>query len=277
MCVRPLVLKERQVTVPCGFCIECRSRYALMWALRCVHEAELHVEKCFVTLTYDPVYMEHMNKTGSLVKRDLQVFFKKLRAWAKPRKVRYYAAGEYGDRNGRPHYHALVFGCNFADKELVKPGKFPLFRSAALEELWPIGLSRCGTVSVESARYVAGYVMKKVDQVGRKKKYCSATGVELEPEFSIMSRGGREGKGLGYGWYERYGDEVHRNDSVVSDGRELPVPRYYDEKLRERDDAAYQVMKIRRERKHGRFTASRELMARELIARARLALREREL
>ena len=42
------------VQVPCGQCIGCRVSKARQWAVRCKHEASLHKENCFVTLTYNP-------------------------------------------------------------------------------------------------------------------------------------------------------------------------------------------------------------------------------
>lgn len=277
MCVRPIWLREQKVHAPCGFCVECRSRYARMWAIRCVHEASLHEENCFGTLTYDD---EHMPEHGSLRKRDFQLFMKRLRKSLGDKKVRFYHAGEYGDLNFRPHYHFLLFGHSFGNRTILKEScEFVLYRSGELESLWQSGLSSVGDVSFRSANYVARYVMKKVDQVGRKKKYsCDPlTGElhEIEPEYSTMSRR----PGIGRGWYEKYGEEVVRLESVRMDGAELQPPRYYDALLRERDEAAFEVMKLRRERKakeHWSGKAEpysedrRDRMAREVIARKRL-------
>lgn len=287
---------------PCGFCVECRAKYASEWALRCVHEAALHDASCFGTLTY-----AKMPERGSLERGALREFMRSLReelavnvwcSWDPGDGIRHrscgrmvrrtvspvkmYGAGEYGEENGRPHYHFLLFGFAFPDRAVLRGGKYPLFRSPLLERVWPHGVSSIGDLSYESAAYVARYVMKKVDQVGRKKKYNvdGETGemVEIEPEFARMSRGGRTGRGLGYGWFERYGDEVHRNDSIVSGGRELPVPRYYDKVLSERDRAAFDVMKARRARKYADKRLNfGELAARELNAVKRLEMLERSI
>lgn len=289
MCTRPIRLdqtKEVPRTVPCGFCIECRSRYARGWAMRCVHEASLHEQSCFGTLTYDD---EHLPEHGTLVPRHFQLFMKRLRKSIAPKKVRFYHAGEYGEVNFRPHYHFLLFGYMPGELEAI-PSKsaYTLFRSPELEKLWPFGLSSVGHVSFESASYVARYVMKKVDQVGRKKKWSvdPETGVahEIEPEYSTMSRGGRHGRGLGFGWYEKYGEEVERLETVRLDGTELMPPRFYDGLFREREPVRWEIMKLRREvealrkfRKNGRAEMTRERMAREVIAKAKLAQLERSL
>lgn len=267
------------ITTPCGFCYECRSRYARMWAIRCLHEASLYDENCFGTLTYAEEYLpEH----GSLDRKAMALFMKRVRKALSPKKVRVYYAGEYGDVNFRPHYHFLLFGHMFSERVLVDAsGQFPLYSSGELASLWKFGLSSVGEVSFASASYVARYVMKKVDQVGVKKKYsCDPESGELheiEPEFSNMSRGRRPDGGIGYRWYAKYGEEVERLETVIIDGVELQPPRYYDELLRERDEAAYQLMKLRRARKNGRVVMHKELMAREVIARKRLEDAQRRL
>ena len=64
--------------------------------------------QCFSLYTYSD---DHLPDNGSLVVADLQKFFKRLRKQYAKRntciKLRYYAC-EYGDRHGRPHYHAIV-------------------------------------------------------------------------------------------------------------------------------------------------------------------------
>jgi hypothetical protein len=49
--------------IPCGQCIGCRLEYSRQWAMRCHHEASLHIFNSFITLTYDP---EHLPQDGSL-------------------------------------------------------------------------------------------------------------------------------------------------------------------------------------------------------------------
>jgi len=54
----------------------------------------------------------------SLIKRDVQLFVKRLRKDQDARglaKIRYYLVGEYGDQTKRPHYHAAIFGEDFTD------------------------------------------------------------------------------------------------------------------------------------------------------------------
>ena len=100
MCVRPIRLRahqERQQTVPCGLCIECRKKHARNWAVRCVHEAQMYEDNCFVTLTYSD---EFLPVGGSLDRRAFPLFMKRLRKEVGA--LRYFHAGEYGEVNGRP-------------------------------------------------------------------------------------------------------------------------------------------------------------------------------
>lgn len=290
MCTRPIKLKDVEERVPCGFCLECRSTYARGWAVRCMHEAAMVDESCFVTLTYDDA---HLPEHGSLVKDDFVNFMKRFRLSLNPRvkwrgkgwqcgpqpplkRVRFYHVGEYGEARFRPHYHCLIFGHMFGELEVVgsKSG-FPLYRSAPLEKLWTFGMSTVGSVSFASACYLSQYVIKRADLVGVKTRY-SVDGVhEIAPEYSTMSRGGRSGRGLGYSWFKQYGEEVERLDSVVIEGSEVLPPRYYDNLVRERDEAAFELLKLRRKRKRERVVMDDELMARELIARKRLEMATR--
>lgn len=57
-------------------------------------EQDRHVCTSFVTLTYDE---EHLPPDGSLRKRDLQLYLKRLR---RRLPFRFFAAGEYGERGG---------------------------------------------------------------------------------------------------------------------------------------------------------------------------------
>ena len=125
-----------------------------------MHENSLHEESCLVTLTFDS---QHLLQ-GELDNSYFQKFMKRLRKSISPRKVRYYHAAEYGSTYHRPHHHALLFGYDFPDKE---PGPtrrgHPTWRSQTLQQLWPSGRHEIGTVTFESAAYLARYLTRKPD------------------------------------------------------------------------------------------------------------------
>lgn len=238
-----------------------------------MHEASLHEENSFITLTYAD---EYLPAGGSLDRRAFPLFMKRLRKECGS--VRYFHAGEYGERNGRPHYHALLFGLRFRDQREVgvSASGAVAFESEHLSALWPFGLSQIGSVSFESAQYVARYCVKKVTGAGAAAHYqrVDSQGVihQLEPEYGTMSRR----PGIGAGWLAKYRDEVYRDDSVLCRGASVSPPRYYDKKEAERDEARMEVCKARRLRKYGeRCTVAngftwRTNAAREAIAVARL-------
>ena len=71
--------------------------------------------------------------------------------------------GEYGENRGRPHFHACLFNFDFPDKKVWRKTSqgHPVWRSPSLEALWPYGFSEIGSVTFQSAAYVARYIMKK--------------------------------------------------------------------------------------------------------------------
>lgn len=266
------------VDLPCGQCIGCRLERSRKWAVRCMNEASLHDRNCFITLTYDDA---HLPSFGGLDAKALQLFFKRLRKYAGP-KVRFFACGEYGSQLGRPHYHAVLFNFDFADKKLWKSGGVGnLYTSAVLGRLWPFGFSTVGDVTFESAAYVARYVLKKVTGDLAKSHYTKLdpyTGelYEIEPEFVRMSRR----PGIGRDWYSRYSGDVFPSDFMISRGVKMKPPRFYDG-IYELTDP--ELMAVVRERRSVKAWAGRDdstldrLKVREQVAHAGLSLKRRSL
>jgi len=215
-------------TVPCGQCIGCRLDYARQWAIRCMHEASLHEYNCFITLTYHPDFLP---KGGTLVKKHFQDFMKRFRKKIEV-PIKFYQCGEYGEKYRRPHYHACIFGYDFPDKFRVEDSKSgeKQYDSETLNSLWGFGRTRIGEVNFDSAGYVARYITKKIKGKDAEEHYKSVdqeTGeiIDLVPEYTTMSRGGRSGKGLAADWYDRYSSDVYPSDSVVVKGKEVRPPQ----------------------------------------------------
>lgn len=267
----------RSVQLPCGRCIGCRLERSRQWAVRCLHEAQLWDSNLFVTLTYrEDMLPDH----GSLRYRDFQLFMKRLRKSG--RRVRFFMCGEYGEEGRRPHFHACLFNCDFADKRLLRSGRNKLWESDELTRLWGHGLVTFGAVTFESAAYVARYCTKKV--LGKDALAHYAVGVDadgvvisIEPEFAHMSLK----PGIGAGWFERFGSDVFPADRVVVRGTEAKPPRYYDKLYRRRvGDSVYSELVAAREyraypsRKDG---IPRRLRDREIVTEARYRLSRRSL
>ena len=220
----PIVFKrsegysDLEVQVPCGKCVGCRLDRSRKWAIRCVHEASLYQNNCFITLTYDNF---HLDPNGSLNIEDFQLFMKRLRKHFGSG-VRFFHCGEYGELYERPHHHAILFNCDFYDKELLFNAKtgFNLYTSNLLCSLWPFGLHSIGDVSFESCAYVARYIMKKVTGDMSESHYHGR-----KPEYITMSRR----PGIGHDWLLKYKDDVYPNDYIIiRGGVKCKPPAYYD-------------------------------------------------
>lgn len=264
--------------LPCGQCIGCRLERARQWAVRCMHEKRMWKVNCFVTLTYGN---NDLPVGGTLVKRDLQLFMKRLRK-AHGEDIRFYACGEYGELNQRPHYHVLLFNFDFADKVEIgcnrRGDKY--YASGELSELWKLGHSLLGEVTFDSAAYVARYIMKKVTGERADEHYSvyDSDGVVHDrlPEFTVMSRR----PGIGSSYYESYGDEVRNNDDVVMGGRRVRVPRFYDNRTERVDPECLVELKQKRKRAAVLVRADNtveRLRVREQVALLKLEQKERSL
>lgn len=235
------------VQVPCGQCIGCRLERSRQWAIRCVHEASLHEDNIFLTLTYSP---ENLPPGGTLVKKHFQDFMKRLRHHAGKRKLRFFHCGEYGSENFRPHYHAIVFGYDFDDKILWKDSEAgKLYISESLNRLWPYGFSTIGGVTFESAAYVARYVLKKVTGEKAERHYQSVeadTGEisKILPEYVTMSRR----PGIATDWYKKYASDCYPDDFIVLRGQKLRPPKFYDKLLEKEDPEQHKKTKASRVR-----------------------------
>jgi len=266
------------ISLPCGQCVGCRLERSRQWAVRCLHEAAQYSDNVFVTLTYGD---EFLPADRSLCLRDFQLFMKRLRK-KYGSGIRFFHCGEYGDRTGRPHFHALLFNFRFPDQYFwrrTRDGN-QVWRSDTLELLWPLGLSEIGSVTFESAAYVARYVMKKVTGKAAERHYeviDPETG-EIRaraPEYVTMSRR----PGIGAGWCQSFLGEVFPRDRVIARGREMRPPRFY--------GARYELvnpegMEEVRHARHVKALAkasdnTRERLAvKEVVARARLGRFKRD-
>lgn len=200
----PVDRKEglRFLKVPCGLCLACRMAKGRSWAIRCQLELQSHSNACWCTLTYDD---KHLPPT--LSKSDLSGFLKRLRSRsAGP--IRFFACGEYGERNYRPHYHSILFGD-------VSPDH--------VRGAWRAGFVRVDPLTPAAIAYVAGYCTKKA---GQQRFYDREEMVSEDGEvftwqepFLLMSR--RPGIGANARKYWQ-----SWRSQAIWHGRPVPVPRY---------------------------------------------------
>lgn len=214
-------IPHTKTLIPCGKCIGCKLEKSRQWAMRSYHEAQLHDENCFLTLTYDN---EHINTMMDLVPEDMQLFMKRYRKHLSKEgiKIRYLYAGEYGENLARPHYHACIFGHDFHDKLYWSNSKTgnKLYVSALLQKLWPYGYSYVQNFTWDTAAYTARYVTKKITGEKAEEHYQGR-----HPEFIRMSLK----PGIGSDWLKKYEGDVYQNDMAMSrPGLISRPPKYYD-------------------------------------------------
>lgn len=209
VCISPLSIanKNGRYIVPCGRCNFCLQTRRNEWVFRLEVELKHSLNAKFVTLTYSD---DNLPPGASLVKRDVQLFFKRLRkeqARYTNTKIRYYIAGEYGEQFGRPHYHLILF--NF-----VLPFDF-------VQKAWNLGFAHTGeSVGIDTIRYATKYIINYYDEMtdGR------------APPFSLMSRK----PGLGYqyvGTHSRYHKSAGLRPFANVNGIKRRLPRYLRNKI----------------------------------------------
>lgn len=239
-CVASLLYPgKEEISLPCGQCIGCRIDRSREWANRCMLELQSHDSAFFVTLTYDDFHVPKSYypdpETGeahtsyTLVKRDFQLWMKRLRKKFSDDKIRFFACGEYGGQTQRPHYHAIIFGLHLDDLvkyKTVREGEayYTYYNSASIQETWPNGFVVVGAVTWESCAYVARYVTKKL--TGESASFYET--FNLAPEFSLMSRR----PGIAGAYYEEHKDAIFENAfinvSTEKGGKKFRPPRYFE-------------------------------------------------
>lgn len=230
-CTHPILLSNLDkkkfpegLLVACGRCLPCRKQRAREWALRLIHEKPYSLYQNFVTLTYDE---KHCPKCYSVIKREAVRYIKKLRK-VTGSKIKYYMCGEYGGKNGRPHYHLLVYVYDNKYDDIYWSGKMVMSKNKEFSHwekepiyslLWGKGSVMVGNVTEGSIYYVVEYIDKKI---------YNSMGVELgkrrEP-FRLMSTG------IGEKYVIENQDKIREDLCFEIQGRKIGLPRYYKKKL----------------------------------------------
>lgn len=262
----------RQLLLPCGQCVGCRLERSREWAARCMHEAQMHAQNSFLTLTYDPAKLT----SPSLRHRDWQLFMKRLRRFLKKKKVRFYMAGEYGTQHGRPHFHSCLFGHDFEDKKHWRnmPSGARLYTSETLDRIWGQGFTSIGAVTFESAAYIARYLMDKITGPNAWQFYQHTdeeTGeiTDRQPEYNKMSLR----PAIGKEWLTKFHSDVYPEGQVLVRGYMGAAPKYYDKLFKKEDPQAYQEMKEQREQQallYRNDNTDARLKVKEIVARAKV-------
>lgn len=225
---------------PCRKCLACRLNIAREKAIRAVHESKIHEGNIFLTLTYNE---KNLPTNGKLNYLDFQLFMKRLRSeimapyikkansrlnnLAKERYLKYISkkfhisymvTGEYGDKTKRPHWHAIIFNYYPTDAKYKYTSDHGenVFTSQEISDLWNRGNIEFGTVTMDSAGYVARYAAKKL-----------AHGKDQEHEYHPIHKTSSK-HAIGKKWIEKYYKDVFSKGYIVlPDGQKAGIPRYY--------------------------------------------------
>jgi hypothetical protein len=244
-CTNPLTLKTKDagkiISVPCGKCMMCRVRRTSEWTYRLILESYYWEHSSFYTLTYDDkhvpilhnetIFKDEEGRTAywqkegaalTLYPKDLQDFFKRLRKNTK-KEFKYFCCGEYGDRDGRPHYHAILLGIR------------PRTDEQEIADAWGQGLVQGKPFLRQRAQYAAGYVQKKIYggetkiiQSIRNEKGSIIDSREVKgviPPFSRMS------KGIGLKYALEQKERITKDLNITVAGHDIGLPRYFIKKL----------------------------------------------
>lgn len=228
----PPVEGAAYIPLPCGRCIGCRLSYSRVWADRCMAEASLYENNIFLTLTYNDDNLPAPNRLSDgslspvnpLVKRDLQLFIKRLRKVLPDQRIRYFACGEYSPKL-RPHYHLIIFNCKLDDLELLykNDSQFKYYTSKTISGCWKYGFHNIASSISASMPITISNNMKK--QKGENSSIYDK--FNYPPEFTIMSRK----PGIGKEYFEQHAIDIYYDGAFLSteDGSMRIYPnKYYD-------------------------------------------------
>ena len=241
------------IMVGCGKCYSCKQRRAAQWSYRIAKEVERSQSAYFVTLTY--AVPPYKGRNPTLLKSHVQDFLKRLRKAdknpkrtsldalesakkgiiRKPMKIKYFAAGEYGEKNGTPHYHLIII--NLQDQSSINEawneGTGYRVNKEGKEGVKILDSYVCGNVDIQEVNintidYVVKYISKDPSEKVKKLK--------INKEFNIQSKnlGVSLLDGKGVKKFFRRNPEI--NYVVTDRGHKIALSKYYRDKIYKCDD-----------------------------------------
>jgi len=250
-CRRPFFIKNgdgKQVLIPCNKCPTCKARRVSAWSFRIMQELKRSTSAYFITLKYNDTNLPIThNGYHTLSRRDLQLFFKRLRKQRTKKEnrqnpIRYFAAGEYGGKIGRPHYHVILFNATppqiaeawSYSRDVYTTVKYKRkqahgcsHREVKSKQRFSIGHVHYGSekgVTEAAAGYTLKYILKP-------KQNWQYDDDDSQPEFLHMS------KGIGAGYLTPAMVDYHLADlnnrmyCNLTDNKKISMPRYYKDKI----------------------------------------------
>lgn len=227
-----------ELKLPCGKCPECMKDYYSSWATRGSRELMRWNSSVFCTLTYSD---EKLPPDNSLRKKDVQDFIKRLKkemGSTKENPIRQIYCGEYGEKTRRPHYHAILFNCDFEDRKphYKTPQGHQVYTSEKLSRLWGHGFAEFGYAQPGSIAYVFKYILKKKS---RKEKEAGPLVIERDGiTYEVAHEFIEASRNPGIGAHMR-GSVSLKKGFLSLDGVKKKLPKYYLEWLRKNDPATF--------------------------------------
>ena len=235
-CQSPVTIKDelvnKRIAVPCGKCPACLSNRRREWTCRLLAELRDCYSAYFITLTYDNAHLLFADDTPVLYKRDVQLFFKRVRklidkhpSYDKNKyPLKYVCVGEYGSNTERPHYHIILYNLPYRQEEL----------NDVIHKCWTNGeMFKVGSVTSRSAMYTFKYVLKLQDDDDNEYRNDFKT-------FLLAS------KGVGASWltkdnisFIKRGKPPDEYNLVAIDKNQYALPRYYRKKIQKKSDNQY--------------------------------------
>ena len=159
-----------------------------------------------------------IKRLRSIAKRDKDVKREHfLHGLNKNDKLVFFLVGEYGERFGRPHFHAIVYNCCIAH----------------VKDAWPFGEVHYKPATSEMIAYCTKYMDKWKDKKQDWRK---------PSEFNLQSQG------IGISFVERmmnfYKANLDVNFLINRNGVKVPLPRYYRYKMLNEQEIDEQILYI---------------------------------
>lgn len=215
-------------TFACRSCNECVAGRRAGWVSRAMAERAMTPHTLAITLTYgnetqhqrDGAAMFRYADVAGLLKRlRRQVYYKT----GKASQIRYLCAGEQGDRNGRCHWHLVIFsqydlmtlgefhapfGRVTSREQIISPGSTPRRRKWSL---WPHGFVVVQEPDEGGIRYAISYALK--DQFAMDKAKNTGRALRAENFSAGMFRMSKSPP-IGWTFLQKHLSELWEKNSI---------------------------------------------------------------
>ena len=226
-CYNKILLKDKNIEVECGKCLNCLANKKKEKALRIVHEMNDYKFKTFITLTMDDIRAERCKSGKTEVRketltkyiRQLQYYDKQYLRIRDAKPLKYISCGEYGSTTDRAHYHLVLLHNTYLQFKVRQCWKLGHVEQEALKD-------------VKGVYYVSGYTDKKVLEYYKnnyKPNKYDIDKEEREIAFLKSSRGNGL-KRINEAIAKKEIDETHYYLESFNGKNKLPV--YYKNKLK---------------------------------------------